>query len=96
MELLHSRCGSAAPPLPRTLSVSPTGVRRAKRFASQFDEDRISSIAVTVAQAAGVYACVMASLLCVFVPQLCSDPVTGEERVCTLHDNFHGLTFLAR
>ena len=89
IELVHSRGASGHHDTVRQLAQSGTK----KRWARQVDADSVSHILVTIAQAAGVYACVMASLLSVFVPQWCPpnarDPT---EHVCTTYDNFHELT----
>ena len=89
IELVHSRGASEHHDTVRRMSQSQSK----KRWARQVDADSISHVLVTIAQAAGVYACVMASLLSIFVPQWCPpnerEPV---DHVCTTYDNFHELT----
>ena len=62
------------------------GSGKSKKWARQINADNISHAVVLTTQAAGVYACVMASLLSVFVPQWCPgnarDPA---DHVCTTY-----------
>jgi hypothetical protein len=89
IELVHSRGASEHHETVRRLGKSVSK----KRWARQVDADSVSHVMVSIAQAAGVYACVMASLLSIFVPQWCPpnerDPTY---HVCTTYDNFHELT----
>ena len=82
IELVHSRGAAGHQDTVRRLAQNGTK----KRWARQFDADNVSHVLVTIAQAAGVYACVMASLLSIFVPQWCPgnerDPA---EHVCTTY-----------
>jgi hypothetical protein len=70
------------------------GASKKKSWARQIDADKISHAVVMMAQAAGVYACVMASLLSVFVPQLC--PPNARDRKSSprhgSHRCLHALT----
>ena len=96
IELMRTRCGGSghsglASGPTKGLSRAPTG--RLKKLTQDFDEDRIASGILFVAQAAGIYAFVMASLLSVFVPQTC--PATTsipEPHACTTHENFFNLS----
>jgi hypothetical protein len=57
-----------------------------KRWQQAVNNDNISHAIVMTAQAAGVYACVMASLLSVFVPQWCpGNARVPEDHVCTTY-----------
>lgn len=64
VEMLHSR-GGAPPEAPATGGKS-------KNWAKDFDADAVSRLIVLFTQLAGVYACVMSSLLSIFVPQVSS------------------------
>ncbi len=95
VELLRSRSGAgdAAEQRLSPLGANRQQTSRIKRLAADFDDDRISSIILFLSQAAGVYAFVMASLLSVFVAQLCppssDDPVP---HVCSTRENFFNLS----
>ena len=75
VELLHSRAGAGA--APAQLLPSPSAQKGPKKWARDFDADSMSALLLIIAQAAGVYAAIMASLFAIFVPQLCP-PVPGE------------------
>ena len=82
VEMVYTRASSNHRETLRQLA----GSGKTKKWARQINADNISHAVVFTAQAAGIYACVMASLLSVFVPQWCP----GNERdpndhVCTTY-----------
>ena len=76
VELLFSRAGSGGA-APATLLPSPSVHKGPKKWARDFDADSMSALMLLIAQSAGVYAAIMASLFAIFVPQLCP-PLPGE------------------